>query len=61
MLDLFSAASPDDITEEDGVLILRVDPDSLPPAAKLGSPSPTEGKSWGDIKKAVGSSTDHTH
>ena len=62
-LDLFSAASPDDITEEDGVLILKVDPDSLPPAAKIGSPSPgvTEGKSWGDIKKAVGSSTDHTH
>ena len=63
MLDLFSAASPDDITEEDGVLILRVDPDSLPPAAKIGSQSPnvTEDQSWGDIKKAVGSSTDHTH
>ncbi len=62
-LDLFSAASPDDITEEDGVLILKVDPDSLPPAAKIGSQSPgvTEGKSWGDIKKAAGSSTDHTH
>ena len=32
-------------------------------AAKIGSQSPgvTEGKSWGDIKKAVGSSTDHTH
>ena len=62
-LDLFSAASPDDITEEDGVLILRVDPDSLPPAAKLGSQSPgvVEDQSWGDIKRAVGSSTDHTH
>ena len=32
-------------------------------AAKIGSQSPgvTEGKSWGDIKKAIGSSTDHTH
>ena len=60
-LDLFSAASPDDITEEDGVLIFKVD--SLPPAAKIGSQSPNvaEDKSWGDIKKAVGSSTDHTH
>ena len=60
MLDLFSAASPDDITEKDGVLVLKVDPDSLPPAAKIGSQSPgvTEDKSWGDIKRASGSTTD---
>ena len=32
-------------------------------AAKIGSQSPgvTEGKSWGDIKRAAGSSTDHSH
>ena len=32
-------------------------------AAKIGSQSPgvVEDKSWGDIKKAVGSTTDHTH
>ena len=32
-------------------------------SAKIGSQSPgvVEDKSWGDIKKAVGSSTDHTH
>ena len=32
-------------------------------AAKIGSQSPgvAEGQSWGDIKKAVGSTTDHTH
>ncbi len=59
-LDLLSAASPDDITEEGGVVIVTLDSLSSA-AAKLGSPSPTEGKSWGDIKKAVGSSTDHTH
>ena len=60
MLDLFSAVSPDDITEEDGVL--KVVLDSLPalPAAKIGSQSPNvaEDQSWGDIKKAVGSTTD---
>ena len=59
-LDLLSAASPDDITEEGGVVIVTLDSLSSA-AAKLGSPSPTEGKSWGDIKKAVGSTTDHTH
>ena len=59
-LDLLSTVSPDDITEEDGVLMVVLDSLSAA-AAKLGSPSPTEGKSWGDIKKAVGSSTDHTH
>ena len=60
MLDLFSAVSPDDITEEDGVL--KVVLDSLPAlrAAKIGSQSPgvAEDQSWGDIKKAVGSTTD---
>ena len=58
MLDLFSTVSPDDVTEEDGVL--KVVLDSLPPAAKIGSQSPgvTEGKSWGDIKRASGSTTD---
>ena len=63
MLDLFSAVSPDDITEEDGVL--KVVLDSLPalPAAKIGSQSPgvAEDKSWGDIKRAAGSTTDHSH
>ena len=59
MLDLISSVSPDDIIEEDGVLMVVLDSLSAS-AAKIGSPSPgvTEGKSWGDIKKAVGSTTD---
>ena len=45
-----------------GIKISDVVNDSLP-AAKIGSQSPgvVEDQSWGDIKKAVGSSTDHTH
>ncbi len=66
VLDLLSAVSPDDITEEDGVLMVVLDSLSaldLLPAAKIGSQSPgvAEDKSWGDIKRAAGSTTDHSH
>ena len=62
-LDLLSTVSPDDIIEEDGVLKVVLDSLSatdLLPAAKIGSQPPgvAEDKSWGYIKKAVGSSTD---
>lgn len=58
-LDLISSVSPDDIIEEDGVLMVVLDSLSAS-AAKLGSPSPgvAEDKSWGYIKKAAGSTTD---
>ena len=62
-LDLLSSVSPDNIIEEDGVLKVVLDSLSatdLLPAAKIGSQPPgvAEDKSWGYIKKAVGSSTD---
>lgn len=56
---LLTTVSPDGIIAEDGVL--KVDLDSLSAsAAKIVSPSPgvAEDKSWGDIKKAAGSTTD---
>ena len=58
-LDLLSTVSPDDITEEDGVLMVVLDSLSAS-AAKIGSQSPgiAEDKSWGDIKRAAGSTTD---